>query len=84
MGNDDNAQPLRRPTIFFIILDFLIGLILSIILLEVDYSTNEMTASKQKRGRISICVILSVKVFYSAFAEWARQNLFKPSLVDTR
>jgi hypothetical protein len=84
MGSEDSAQPLKRPTIFFIILDFLIALVLSIILLEVDYSETQSVATKQKKGRISICVILIFRVVYSSIAEWARQNFLKPYLIDVR
>lgn len=83
MSKQDSQIGIKRPTIFFIILDFLVSLIICIILMEVEYSSDPGAKALQKKGRIIMSVILFLRVLYSCFAEWARQNLFKPYLIDT-
>jgi uncharacterized protein (UPF0212 family) len=73
---------LKRPTIYFIIIDFLVALIMCIVLFEVEYTGKNEQAAREKIGRIIMSVMLFVKVIISSFCEWARSNIFKPYLID--
>lgn len=84
MGINNKKLKIKKPTIFFIILDFLTSLVLCIVLLNVEESGDYDTYVLERKGRIIIITVFFARVIFSCFAEWVRSVVIKPNLVDTR
>ncbi|CDW81140.1 UNKNOWN [Stylonychia lemnae] len=51
MSSDGNCMGIKRPSLFFVIFDFIIFIVLIIGLLQIAYSADNNKAAKQKNGR---------------------------------
>lgn len=63
----------KRPSLFFAILDFVIFFIILIGLLQLDYSPMQKIAKKEKIGRILVSLMMLMRCLFSVLSEYVRK-----------